>query len=281
MKREELTINGLQVTTLGASSGPKALFLHGGPGLFSYMERLCEAVTPFCRPIFYDQRGSKQTDAIIGIEDHLADLAMIVDRSFPDSRPILVGHSWGAMLAVLFASRHADQTDKVIAVASGPLNRASGSAFTKELLRRFGERRPYLDDLWKALVSEADASVQPTLACHYLQEVFPFYQPGSGSLSDLGPLHWDFKASWNTMMESDAYIDTDTYAEAVSKIPCSITVIHGSRDPLPARDLFPIFAQHQPSAKLHEIDGAGHYPWIGGGAGPFMRILLREIVDSD
>ncbi len=280
MRKEEVTINGLHVTALGCSD-PNALFLHGGPGVFGYIENLCETVSSFCRPFFYNQRGSRQTGSEIGIYDHISDLKKIIDRLFPDSRPTLIGHSWGAMLAVLFASEYPNHVHKVIVVGIGPLNSQTGKEFMREILSRFGDQRGYFDELWENIENEDDEILQQAHANKYINEVVPFYQNGTESVSKLGPLYWDFKASFKTMTESDAYVETGKYENALSKMQCPIVVIHGSNDLLSPKFLFPIFTKYHPAVKLYEIEGAGHYPWIGNTEGEFIKILTQEIIEAE
>lgn len=120
-------------------NGPPVVFLHGGPGAFGYMEKLCQTASVFCNPIHYNQRGSKQTNTEIGISDHISDLKSVLSRYSNESKPILVGHSWGAMLAVLFAGEFSDRIKKLILLGCGPLNKKQGNEFLKILQQEVNE----------------------------------------------------------------------------------------------------------------------------------------------
>jgi proline iminopeptidase len=106
---------------------PVLLWLHGGPGgaerpLFRYYDGALERDYVVA---YWDQRGAARSfdaDADpreLTIARHLADLDVVVGRlqqEFGD-RVVLIGHSWGGALALLYAQAHAERVAAVIAVA--------------------------------------------------------------------------------------------------------------------------------------------------------------------
>src|SRR5438477_4466880 len=90
-------------------SGPTVLFLHGGPGTdHRYLRPLAEPLAEHFRCVMCDQRGSGCSHL-----GHLEETTLHVDRFVADiealrtalsqDRLCLVGHSWGAELALLYA----------------------------------------------------------------------------------------------------------------------------------------------------------------------------------
>jgi proline iminopeptidase len=106
---------------------PLLLWLHGGPGgaerpLFRYFDGDLERDFVVA---YWDQRGTGRSfddDADphdLTIARHLADLDVITDRlrqELGQSRIVLIGHSWGGALALLYAHAHPDKIAAVIAV---------------------------------------------------------------------------------------------------------------------------------------------------------------------
>ncbi len=107
---------------------PVLLWLHGGPGgaerpLFRYFDADLERDFVVA---YWDQRGAgrsfdaKADPRALTIARHLTDLDAIVDhlaRNLDRKKIILMGHSWGAALGLLYAQAHPDKVAAVVAVA--------------------------------------------------------------------------------------------------------------------------------------------------------------------
>ena len=116
-----LTVSGAQLFTLEYGDGPDvAVLLHGGPGAsHDYLRPGLDAVaTPGgARLFYYDQRGSGRSPLDPGVapgtwQDHVADLDAV--REHLGGAPLtLVGYSWGALLAMLYATVHPDHVNRL------------------------------------------------------------------------------------------------------------------------------------------------------------------------
>jgi proline iminopeptidase len=121
--------------------------VHGGPGAdFRYLRGL-SALAPEFHVVFYDQRGTglseRRPSPELTLEQSLEDLRGVV-LHFGQGRPVrLIGHSWGAMLAIGLAARHPELASHVVAVEPGMLNPPAAQAF----VATWRERRSWLDAL--------------------------------------------------------------------------------------------------------------------------------------
>jgi len=130
-RSEYLTVEGakLFLLTRGADRRlPVLLWLHGGPGgaerpLFRYYSGELENHFVVA---YWDQRGAGRSfdpeadPGNLTVARHLADLDVIVDHlrsTFGQDRIVLLGHSWGGMLGILYAQRHPEKVAALIAVA--------------------------------------------------------------------------------------------------------------------------------------------------------------------
>jgi proline iminopeptidase len=119
----------LFLTTHGAERGaPVLLWLHGGPGgaespLFRYFN---SGLEDHFVVAYWDQRGAgrsfdPQADVReLTVARHVADLDIVVDhlrRSLDQERIILIGHSWGGTLALLYAHAHPEKLSAIVCVA--------------------------------------------------------------------------------------------------------------------------------------------------------------------
>ncbi len=104
------------------------IYLHGGPGGV-VANRIMEVLSPLRKEdfdlYFYDQIGSGYSDRLSDItaytlSRHQNDLAAIIAQ-LGKEKVILIGQSWGAILALHFLAEHPDQVAKVILTGPGPI----------------------------------------------------------------------------------------------------------------------------------------------------------------
>jgi proline iminopeptidase len=104
------------------------IYLHGGPGGHindSIIHDLLPLADSGYNVYLYDQIGSGQSARLNNIKDYtvdrnLKDLEEIIQKTGAQ-KVILIGQSWGAILATLFASDYADKIDKLILTSPGPI----------------------------------------------------------------------------------------------------------------------------------------------------------------
>src|SRR5262249_1608190 len=130
-RSEYLAVDGakLFVLTRGVDrQGPVLLWLHGGPGgperpLFRYFNGDLENHFVVS---YLDQRGAgrsfdpKADPHQLTISRHLADLDAVVDhlrQILGRDQIVLIGHSWGSALGLLYAQHHPDKVSAYIGVA--------------------------------------------------------------------------------------------------------------------------------------------------------------------
>lgn len=141
-RAEMLAVEGARLYLLvrGADArAPLVLWLHGGPGgaerpLFRLFNGGLEEHFVVA---YLDQRGAGRSydpDAdprALTIARHVADLAAVVahlQRAYARERVVLLGHSWGAALGLMYAASHPDGVAAVLAVAPMIATRAAQDA---------------------------------------------------------------------------------------------------------------------------------------------------------
>jgi proline iminopeptidase len=104
------------------------IYLHGGPG-GCITDATVERFVPIAENGFdvylYDQVGSGHSARLENIEEYTAerhkrDLEEIVKKT-GSQRVILIGQSWGAILATLFVADNPDKTERLIFTGPGPI----------------------------------------------------------------------------------------------------------------------------------------------------------------
>ena len=103
----------------GAGKEPVILYLHGGPGesclTYSYQAK---KLGGYCRVISFDQYGVFRSDALGDNEkltvNDLVDMTEQMCIALGIQSWIPLGHSFGGMLALIYAHNYSDSTDAVI-----------------------------------------------------------------------------------------------------------------------------------------------------------------------
>lgn len=105
----------------------RAAAIHGGPGAVGSAGGLAEglAVSASCGVLEPFQSKETIPELEAELEKQLA-----AEAAAPAA---LIGHSWGAWLAALFAAEHPERVSKLILVGSGPLH--------SRYVPQIGERR--------------------------------------------------------------------------------------------------------------------------------------------
>lgn len=104
------------------------IYLHGGPG-GAISKRIIEDLKPLSANgfdlYFYDQVGSGASIRLSNISEYtvqrqIDDLNEIITK-INSKKVILIGQSWGSVLAAAFLSKYPERIDKVIFTSPGPI----------------------------------------------------------------------------------------------------------------------------------------------------------------
>jgi proline iminopeptidase len=124
-----IRVAGFRLFVREAGAGTPLLILHGGPDfdhayLLPELDRLADSF----RLIYYDQRGRGRSSAGVAADDvdidsEVADIDAL-RRHFGFDRLALLGHSWGCLLALEYAARHAGRASHLVLMNPAPASHA-------------------------------------------------------------------------------------------------------------------------------------------------------------
>ena len=129
-----------------AGGGQPIIVLHGGPDfdhgyLLPDLDRLADGY----RLLYYDQRGrGRSADHVLPVEVSLASDVDDVDRVrqyFHLESAALLGHSWGAVLALEYALQHPDRVSHLILMNPAPASTNDLAVFRKAYIEKLGADR--------------------------------------------------------------------------------------------------------------------------------------------
>jgi proline iminopeptidase len=249
----------------GDPDAPPLLLLHGGPAAsHDYLLPQMLALAEDHRLVTYDQRGggrSRHDDdrAEIGWRDQVADVARVA-AELRVAPFVIVGYSWGGLLAMLYATEAADgrvapPPAKLALVDPAPITRAARIEFERELARR--QASP--------AIAEARAELQTSGLRErdveaYRQRAFELsvagYFADPARASDLTPFRVMGRVQqsiWDSLGDYDL-------TDALSRVHVPALVVHGRQDPIP-------LASSEAAARALGttcvvIDNAGHVPYV-------------------
>jgi proline iminopeptidase len=116
----------LHAETFGNPGDPMIVVLHGGPGNdYRSILNCSKFSADGYFVVFYDQRGSglsrRHSEEIYTVQLFIDDLDAVIKhyRQGPDQKLILMGHSWGAMLATAYVNVHPGDVQGVVLMEPG------------------------------------------------------------------------------------------------------------------------------------------------------------------
>jgi esterase len=132
-----LTLHALE----WSREGVPLLFLHGFGNEAHVWDEIAPAVAPYYRTLALDLRGHGDSDrdpeARYDYPDHVADLEEVT-RALGIERLVLVGHSLGGRVSMLFAGRHPERMAGLVIVDSAPDLDARGTVRIRLDIERSG-----------------------------------------------------------------------------------------------------------------------------------------------
>ncbi|MBP7738714.1 MAG: alpha/beta hydrolase [Spirochaetes bacterium] len=189
----------------------------------------------------------------------------------------LIGHSWGAWLAFIFASRYPEMMNKCILVGAGPFEEryvpvmnetrrkrltagerreaetltlaleSPGAKNRKEILKKLGDLIARADSYDPISIDKETTDLRPGIFLPVMKEALELRK--SGALLDMG-----------------------------KNITCPVIAIHGDHDPHPYRGVIDPLSRNIRLFKPILLTRCGHYPWKERhGRDEFFSILNSEL----
>lgn len=259
----------------GPAGAPRLLVLHGGPGAdHAYLLPQMLALAERYDCVYYDQRGggrSKTDDRTpITWRTQVDDLRLVVGelRLAPLS---VVGYSWGALLALLYAIEAA-RTPAAMAPCArlalldpAPVTRAWRDRFEAEFAARM--RSPAVAALRDELSASGLRERDPAA---YRQRAFELsvagYFADPARAHDLTPFRVTgrvMESIWESLGDFDLRADL-----AAVRVPA--LVVHGRNDPIPLESSQGV--ADALGAELAVLDDCGHVPYVEQPAALFATL---------
>ncbi|HUJ12551.1 MAG TPA: alpha/beta fold hydrolase [Thermoanaerobaculia bacterium] len=149
-------VPGASLYTRVVGRGPAMIVLHGGPDFDSaYLLPDLDRLSDSYRLIYYDQRGrGRSADGVrpedVTLASELDDLDRVRQHFHLDT-VVLLGHSWGTVLALEYALRHPERVSRLILMNPAPASASDVALLRKSYLEALGSDM----DAQKAILDSA------------------------------------------------------------------------------------------------------------------------------
>ncbi len=243
------------------------VLLHGGPGgnMNSVWPDL-EALAKHHTILMYDQRGGGRSAIIkdaarLTVAHHIRDLEAL-RQHFRLQRLTLIGESWGAGLAALYAARHPERVSRLLLLGPMPP--------TKALATRRFDKVNESTDFYKRLAELRQAmpkATDPIALCREMFKVYLkayFFDQSAMSRRRSSSCNAPPEAVRNYLVVNDATFaslkDWD-FLPMLAKLQQPALVVEGEQSASTVASVR-AWAKALPNARLLWIANAGHFPQV-------------------
>jgi len=220
------------------------------------LEPLARLLAARARSLVFDLPGFGETPMLAegaGSADY-AD-ALIEQLGDRPARRVLVGHSFGARVAIQAAARHRQSVDALVLIAAAGLQRRRSLAWRlrASFLKRLGRGAGAIDRLCKTRLRAAYAR-----------------RFGSEDYRKAGALRPTLVRVVNEDLSSEA-----------SHLTLPVLLVYGAEDTATPPELGRRYAAMMGNAELHVLDGFGHLDILANGAYQCQNLIERFLARLD
>lgn len=256
----------------GPVGAPRILVLHGGPGadhryLLPQLLRLAERRDV----LFYDQRGGGQSTVLttdrtpITWRTQVDDLACLIAELWGEMPPVIVGYSWGGLLAMLYTIEAAQNASahvvpaRLVLIDPAGVTRQYRAAFETEFARR--QSAPAITTARATLSASGLRERDPEA---FRQRAFELsvagYFADPARARNLTPFRVTGRVQQSVWESLGDYDLVQPLAAARARTSGRALVVHGRQDPIP-------LASSEAAATalggtLAVLEDCGHVPYV-------------------
>jgi pimeloyl-ACP methyl ester carboxylesterase len=253
--------------TYGVQPIEFALF-HGGPGTAGNMPVLGQRLTNLASSLQLQQDKTSIKSLISHIDDQIS--------RFSKDKVILIGHSFGAWIAGIYASQFRNKVKKVILIGTGPLKYEYVNSIHKTRLRRLNDMdgEEYMSSLSVVYNYDIPRAKLALRRIKYFTDITDNFRPIKKH--DFSP-PVDLHVFRSLMTEMSYWRKSGKLLNAFAGINCPLTFIQGDYDPHPTKGIIDPLKEKGVSHTFHTLKNCGHEPWMEmEKADEFLKIMASE-----
>jgi pimeloyl-ACP methyl ester carboxylesterase len=250
-----VTVESLRVHYIETGAGRTVVMIHGNAGSVEDFEfGAAERLSSEYRVVAIDRPGHGSSDRPAGkaTVEFQAELLHRTLSSLGITQPILVGHSWGAALALAYALKYPGEVSAMVLLAPAAYADESGNGWLRATVRT-----PVFGDLGLLL---GKAVIGHRMLRRALARAF-YPQPLSDSYLRIADSLWLGRKQLKAYIEDESTLNDSLkkMSKRYPEINIPIVIVTGDKDKIVSRDQN-AYALHAaiPTSRLIEIKDTGH-----------------------
>lgn len=266
---------------VGRAEADGIILCHGGPGFWDTLGPIAELLGERARVVRWDQRGGGRSDrqGPYTVRRFLADLDA-VRAHYGFDRVVVIGHSWGASLALLYALAHPERVNRLVYISGVGLAWYSSGERTARLRQEWRANLRAALAPYRERIAQLDGLAEPTIAEQRERFVltctadFPDPATALDHARDLATPYLGADPAVNPTLNAEAagWPEADLVARCAA-LDRPTLIIDGGLDPRPRWGVDSL-AEALPDCTRITLHGAGHLPWVDDPAG--FRAALSD-----
>jgi len=245
------------------------VLVHGGPGAAGSLEPVARELGSTCGAL-------EPWQSVPSVAGQVRELSRQIDR-WASPPVVLIGHSWGAWLALLLAGERPELVTRVVLVGSGPLQARYGRAIPRRRRSRLSEGE------WAEYVAlSRDLSGRGgrgrPAAMRRLGELSERTDAYDPIVHPTVRGRMDPKAFRQIGREAAEMRRTGVLLRAARRVRAPVMVVHGANDPHPIEGVVEPLRRVGLDVRVIRLERCGHEPWWERHArAKFFTVLKREL----
>ncbi len=262
-----IPVNGTALYYESIGRGPTILIVHGGPGLdHTYLLPQMARLSDHYRLIFYDMRGSGKSsvdpDTTRMTLDNLVKDIEGLRVAFKLGEMNLLGHSFGGLLAMFYATRYPQNLNSLLLVNPTPAR----SEYRDASFKILKARRPSKDSISLAAITRTDAfNRREPRAMEQFYRIFfrtMFYHEAMvDSLTLTLSPEYQAQSKLLIALYNDENLKTYDLLPALDSVRCPTLIVTGDHDMVPREGTEEI-RDHIHGSRLVVLKDCGHFPFV-------------------
>ena len=265
VSEQQVSANGVCIWTATQGCGPPVVLCHGGPGIYDYLGPVAAMIDDVASVHRYDQRGCGRSQ----------DVGPYNSTTFVDDLDALraywgyeawtiIGHSWGAHLALMYAIQYPERTARLVYLSGTGIDPAWHQDYRRnreakllpadrQRLRRLNQQRLTARGEELERIEEEESSLLGRT------ELYDVTRLNDVARFDRFPINHSLNSALNA--ENNHMEEAGRLGSKVSQVRAPTLVLDGEGDPRPRWARAQV-AQLIPNSRHATIARAGHEPWI-------------------